>query len=227
LPTAKEVRESKQIEELVASLDDDQRQDIADEKIEIRGIGKTGALILVDAKTKRYVKGTDRPANSPDSAEVGRKTGFKNTNDYREAWQKMFGLAGEEGASSFEDLMEKLWWAVQGAKQLVECPHDGCGKRHVYAFKPDPKVMFQMVESHIGRASQQLEVSGGVKHVHELLAADEDEDESIEVWSVNPQDPLGEAERRKQALLASGDIEADWFQDTPEVLEGDFTELDE
>lgn len=229
MPTAKEIREHNEREELIDSLDDDLRERVADGEVEVRGIGEKGALILVDAISKQYVKGTDRPEGSPDMAEVGRKNAFKNTNEYRQAWQSMFGLYGDEGASSFDELMEKLWWAVQGAKQLVDCPHDGCGRRHVYAFKPDPKVMFAMVESHIGRASQQLEITGGIDHVHELLRPSDDEDgEEVRVWSVNPQDPQGEAERRKQALLEAGAIEADWFDDQepdPEVLEGEFEEV--
>jgi hypothetical protein len=215
LPTAKEVRESQAIEALVAQLDDDVRERIAAEEIEIRGFGEKGNLILVDAKTKQYVKGTDRPAGSPDMAAVGKANGFKNTNAYREAWQSMFNLAGEQGGVGFEELMDKLWWAANGAEQLVECAHDGCGKRHMVAFKPDAKILFSMVESMIGRASQQVEVNGAVGHVHAVLreAAENASASGVEVWSVNPQDPEGEAERRKIALLESGDIEADWFEE--------------
>jgi hypothetical protein len=226
-PTAKQVRESHEREALIASLDPETQDRIAAGEVEIRGTGEKGKLILVDSKTKKYVKGTDRPEGSPDMAKVGRATAFMKTNDYREAWQSMFNLAGEEGVVGFETLMEKLWWAVNGAEQLVECPHDGCGKRHVYAFKPDPKTMFQMVQSHIGSLPKQVEHSGGVQHVHELLQSDEDDDEKIEVWSVNPQDPEAEAERRKKFLLEAGAIEEDWFGDGGNIVEGQYTEVPE
>ena len=229
MPTAKQVRESREQDELIASLDPETQDRISEGEIEIRGTGEKGKLILVDAKTKKYVKGTDRPEGSPDMAKVGRDTAFTKTNDYRLAWQSMFNLAGEEGAVGFETLMEKLWWAVNGAEQLVECPHDGCGKRHVYAFKPDPKTMFQMVQSHIGSLPKQVEHGGSVEHVHELLRTEDGEDdEKIEVWSVNPQDPQGEADRRKDFLLKAGAIEEDWFEgDATVPIEGEFHEVPE
>jgi hypothetical protein len=70
-----------------------------------------------------------------------------------------------------------------------------------------------MVQSHIGSLPKHVEVTGGIEHIHELLRPEEGEDDDkIEVWSVNPQDPEGEASRRKQNLLEKGVIEADWFE---------------
>ena len=213
LATAKQIREDIAQQKLIEQLDPAIQDRIAAGEVEVRhDRGEKGNLILVDAKTKRYVKGTDRAAGSPDMAQVGRENSFRNTTEYREAWQTMFNLAGDAGGVGFEELMQKLWWAVNGAEQLVACTHDGCGKRHMVAFKPDSKVMFQMVESVIGRASQQVEHTGSVGHVHDLLRQAAEDTSPIEVWSVNPQDPEGEAERRKQNLLEQGVIEADWFE---------------
>jgi hypothetical protein len=194
--TAKEIREANEIKALVAQLDPEVRERVESGEVEVRGTGEKGNLILVDSKTKRYVKGTDRP----------------NTNAYRAAWQSMFNLAGEQGGVGFEALMDKLWWAANGAEQLVACTHDGCGKRHMVAFKPDAKVLFSMVESLAGVAARQVEVSGGVSHVHEALREAQESNEPVEVWSVNPQDPQGEADRRKQRALEAGIIEADWYE---------------
>jgi hypothetical protein len=210
--TAKEIREANEIKALVTQLDPEVRERVESGEVEVRGTGEKGNLILVDSKTKRYVKGTDRPEGSPDMAKVGRENGFKNTNAYRAAWQSMFNLAGEQGGVGFEALMDKLWWAANGAEQLVACTHDGCGKRHMVAFKPDAKVLFSMVESLAGVAARQVEVSGGVSHVHEALREAQESNEPVEVWSVNPQDPQGEADRRKQRALEAGIIEADWYE---------------
>jgi hypothetical protein len=213
MATAKEIREDIEKAKLIEQLDPEIQDRILAGEVEVRhDRGEKGNLILVDAKTKKYVTGTDRPEGSPDMAKVGRENAFKNTGAYREAWQSMFNLAGEVGGVGFEELMHKLWWAVNGAEQLVKCTHDGCGRRHMVAFKPDSKVMFQMVESVIGRASQQVEHTGSIGHVHDLLREAAEDDSPIEVWSVNPQDPEGEASRRKQNLLEKGVIEADWFE---------------
>jgi hypothetical protein len=213
MATAKQIRESIAEAKLIEELDPEVQDRIASGEVEVRADrGEKGNLILVDATSKKYVKGTDRAVGSPDMAEVGKANGYKNTTAYREAWQTMFALAGEAGGVGFEALMDKVWWAANGAEQLVACTHDGCGKRHMVAFKPDAKVLFQMVESVIGRASQQVEVSGQVGHIHDILREAANDDSPIEVWSVNPQDPQGESERRKQNALDAGVVEADWFE---------------
>jgi hypothetical protein len=210
MPTAREIRESNREHALASQLDDELRERYDAGEIKITG-ENNGRAVIVDAFTGRWVKGSARPANANDAAQVGRETSFKRTNRFREAWQSVFGLAGEDGAIGFDALVEKLWWAVQGAPQLAECYHEGCNKKHLGVVKPDAKVLFQMAESLIGRM-QQVEIGGTLDHLHQLLQVQPGDQEGVGFYAINPK---GEdsPEERKRILIDEGVIDAEWFEE--------------
>jgi len=212
VPTAREIRESNEREKLIQSLDDEAREMVESGEWKITG-ENNGRAVIVDAGTGRWVKGTARPANANDPAEVARATAYKRTPAWREAWQNVFHLGGEDGGVGFEALVEKLWWAVNGAKQVVDCPHLDCQKKHVVAFKPDPKVMMQMVESLIGRMSH-VEVEGKFAHLHAMLEQQGEAPSSagMEFYATDPKGPNSPEERRR-VLEADGTLDPSWFDD--------------
>lgn len=172
--------------------------------------GQNGGPVMIDANNGRFVRGTDRPSNANDIGAIGKATAFKRTDAYRNAWESIFDLAGEEGAGKFTELVEKLWWAVQGAPQLAECHHIGCGKKHLTVLKPDAKVMMQMVESFVGN-KRQVEHTGEIDHLHELLQGGRS-DEPVTLWQLDPHGGDSPADR-KRILLEDGTVEKDWFED--------------
>lgn len=193
------------------SLDDDTRAMVEAGDIRIiEESGKQGGPVMIDANSGQFVKGTDQPSNANDIGEISKKTAIKRTGAYREAWEKIFDLGGEDGAGGFEALVEKLWWAVQGAPQLAECHHSGCGKKHMSVIKPDAKVMMQMVESFVGRKQIQ-EHTGEIEHLHELLQGGKS-DEPVTLWQLDPRG--GDSpEDRKRILLEDGTVNEEWFED--------------
>lgn len=194
------------------SLDDETRLLVEGGDIRIiEEKGKQGGPVMVDTTTGRFVKGTNQPSNANDIGEISKLTAIKRTGAYRDAWESIFNLGGEDGAGMFAELVEKLWWAVQGAPQLADCAHLGCGKKHLSIIKPDAKVMMQMVESFVGPNKRQVEHTGAVEHLHELLMAG-GSDEPMTLWQLDPRGS-DSPDARKAALLADGTVEEAWFAD--------------
>lgn len=223
MPSPREVREANEREALLDQLDDDTRAMVEAGDIIITETGQGGRPVLVEADSKKFVKGTGRPQNANDIGAIGKATAFKRTSAYREAWEEFFALGGEEGARTFSDLVEKLWWAAQGAPQLAKCHHVGCGKMHLTVLKPDAKVLMQMVESFVGKR-QQVEHTGGIEHLHELLLGGGQPTGPVTVWT---QDPRGgdSPDDRRQILIEDGTINKEWFDDARLLDEPDGPEL--
>jgi hypothetical protein len=228
----KEIREHNEREALLEALDPETRELVEGGDILITEIGQNGRPVLIDATTKQFVTGTGRPQNANDIGQIAKETAFKRTNAYREAWESMFAIGGPEGARSFSDLVDTLWWAAQGAPQLADCHHAGCGRKHLAVLKPDAKVLMQMVDNLVGGKKHQIEEAGGIVELHDLLTKGADGPrEPVTIWEVDPRGN-NSPEARKQALIDDGTIEAEWFDDArlmtkpgdPTVVEGEMAE---
>ncbi|MEE8519061.1 MAG: hypothetical protein V3S98_08050 [Dehalococcoidia bacterium] len=208
----KEIREHNEREALIEAMDPETRRLVEGGDILITEIGQNGRAVLVDATTRQFVTGTDRPQNANDIGQIAKETAFKRTNSYREAWETMFQLGGPEGARSFSDLVDTLWWAAQGAPQLADCHHAGCGKKHLAVLKPDAKVLMQMVDNLVGGKKQQIEEAGGIVELHKMLQDGGRSSEPTKIWTLDPRGD-NSADARKQALLDDGTIDPTWFDD--------------
>jgi hypothetical protein len=229
----KEIREHNEREALMEALDPETRELVEGGDIIITEIGQNGRPVLIDATTKQFVTGTGRPKAANDIGEIAKQTAFKRTNAYREAWESMFAIGGPEGARSFSDLVDTLWWAAQGAPQLADCHHAGCGRKHLSVLKPDAKVLMQMVDNLVGGKKHQIEEASGMADLHEMLQGGAT-GEPVTIWEVDPRGN-NSPEARKQALIDDGTVDKEWFDDArlmskpgaPPTVDAELTEMPE
>jgi hypothetical protein len=176
---------------------------------------KADKPVVIDAKTKRLMKGSGRYPKANDPAEVGKVTAFKLTKTYREALEMAVSL-GPDGKRTFEQVLDDFFRACEGSPQTVDCPHpemhghkSGGPVKHIVAFKADPNAMFKMIELLAGKARETHEVSGQLEHLHRLL------DERHPVQLIGRGQAPGEAAERKRQLIEQGVIEEGWFREIP------------
>ena len=168
--------------------------------------------------------------NTPDPAETGRRTALKQTASFRSALEMFIPLFKEDGQrQSFEGLVEKFVWAIEGypTEVRIDCPHpttcdlkgrNGELKKHVITVidKPNPEMMFKLIELLAGKAAQTVQQTTRFEADIRLL---EHRTAEVVVYDMSTQT----AEQRKQRLIDSGVIEAEWLEkvmpSTPEVGE--------
>lgn len=181
--------------------------------------GQVGKPVLRDVTTKQFVKGSGRHPLSPDSAMVGRKSGFKRRKTYREALEHIISVEGD-GYGTYAWVIEQLLDIADGQPQLIECPHPELhehikDQKHWTAFKKDPTLLFRITELMAGSAAKTASVDITQESVEVHVNV---EDIPFEVYR---KDPL-EVGRIREAV--EDNIDKD---DDPDVLEGDFTEVED
>lgn len=157
MPTAREVRESNELEALIAAAPEELQDDIRAGELEVLP-GQRGKPVVRRADNKRIVKGSGRPLRANDPAHVGTVTAYKRSNSYREAMETLIPMFPTADArKSFEGMIDLMWEAAEGSPQQVECMH--CGKKSAWAFKKDGALLFKMIELLSGKARETKDIN--------------------------------------------------------------------
>lgn len=218
-PTAREVRESNEREALVVALEKTQYANLLDEHspeylpsgyvklgpIEIRPGQNPDKPVIVDARTKRMMEGSGRPPKANDPVLVGKGTGYKNSTEYRKAFEALFPAGGDiDERGSLAWWFDQAWAAAEGSPQYVDCPHpdshvdksDGPLK-HVVAFKKDAALIFRMIELAVGKAPQTINLNSKSEQIVQSL--------EYRVYDVTLHGiDEGEADRRRDLIAGFG-----------------------
>lgn len=214
-PTAREIRELNEPDNLLALLDPEIRERVESGELYAVPGRKPDRPWVRRSDNHRVVQG--QAPNTPDPAETGRRTAAKQTASYRNALELFIPLFKEDGQKqSFERLIEQFVWAIEGYPTEVrfDCPHpeectlkgrDGQPKKHVIAFvdKPNAEMMFKLIELLSGKAAQTVNTNIRAEADIRIL---EHRTQEVVVYDMSTQT----AEQRKQRLIDSGVIEAEW-----------------
>jgi len=126
--------------------------------------------VIVDATTKRMVKGSGRLPKGNDPVLTGKATAYKQTKEYRQAFEEMFPAGGDvDERGSLAWWFDQAWAAAEGSPQYVECPHTECKQKHVVAMKKDGGLIFKMIELAVGRAPQTVNVNSKHEEIVKAL----------------------------------------------------------
>ena len=167
------------------------------------------APVLRDAKTKRLVKGSGQMAraNSPDAMNRAQAAG-----EYRGKFYELIPPdATPEVRHSFETLFDDLYDAAMGSPQMVECPHEGCHKRHAFAFKRDAGVLYKILENLVGPGLKTEESHKTETRLEVLIQLRE---QPVSLVMVDSETVMA----TKQRAIDEGVIEASWYlvEDDPD-----------
>lgn len=169
--------------------------------------------VILDAETKRYVKGSGRRHGANDIGAISRATAIKRSASYREAFEKTIAplrADNPEAAFSLERLIEVAFSAAEGFPQEVDCGHPeahtrAAERKHVVAFKPDMNIVFRMIELLVGKAKETIDANINIttKRLEYLMTV---RDTPQAVYYVT------EAEQREryETMVREGIIEPDW-----------------
>ena len=109
--------------------------------------------VIREVATGRLVPGSGRYPRANDPAQVGRLTGYKHSKNYREGFELLFPLDGDESKSgSLAWIAKQIREAAEGSPQRVNCPH--CGEGGLVAFKKDGTLLFKLLELLVGKARE-------------------------------------------------------------------------
>lgn len=213
-PSAREVREYNAQEALVAAFEKSAHGKLLDEytpEQTITGlrVGPVEILegqdpkkpVIRDARTKRLLEGSGRYPRANDAAMVGRATGYKNTTEYRQAFEALFPAGGDVNErGSLAWWFDQAWAAAEGSPQYVDCPHpDLCperNKKHVVAWKKDSSIIFKMIELGVGKAPQTVNINS---HEEKIIQALEHRVIDVNIQGLAPVD-VAERQRVIQAF---------------------------
>ena len=177
---------------LLALLSPELRAGVDEGRFKLVGPGKNPEKpVVVNATTGRWVRGSGRPLNANDPAEVGKKHGFKHSNNYQEAMDMLvpaFRTGNEYAIMTLEELLVAAKAAVLGDPlyEKQTCPE--CETTFVArtGTKRDSKVLVFLIERLIGAAQKKTDVN---VHSEELihLISDTRVLAQIEVVSLTPE----------------------------------------
>lgn len=217
-----EIREANEQERLIALLPPEIAEKVT-----------SGEYYVVPGKRldKPWVRRSDnhravqgQSPNVPASKETGERTGLKQTASYREALETFLPMFETDAQKlSFQRLVEKVMWGVEGYPQEVRfpCPHpEHCnavrnkGGDHVVSFvsKPDLATGFKLIELLAGRAAQTINQNIKSSSVSVEL---EHRTFDVRLYDMSTQT----AEQRKEALIEAGVIEREWLEKVIDVRE--------
>jgi len=154
-------------------LSDELRSKVDTGEYIITGPGSNDKPVVVDADTGRWVKGSGRSLNAPDSAYVGQVTAYKRSKAYNEALEMLVpAWAGQDEAPdaiiSFQELIQAAKEAIIGEPEYREivCVHCEEKSRVFVGRKRDNKVLMFMIERLAGAANKTSTVN---IHSEELI----------------------------------------------------------
>lgn len=207
MASPREVRETNEQEALIALLDDDIAAKVRSGEFVVSPGRKPDRPWVRRADNHRIVQG--QSPRTPDPAETGKRTAFKQTASHREALELFLPMFSEgPQRQSFERLVERVVDAVEGVpvKVMAKCGHDGCDLTHamVYVPKVDTSVGFKLIELLAGKAAQTIQQTKKVEGDIRIL---EHRTAEVVVYDMSTQT----AEQRRQRLIDAGVIEADWI----------------
>ena len=123
--------------------------------------------VIAGAKDNHIKHGRYITANNPGM--ISKQTAYKRKASYKELQGIYIGGEPNEHEKqliSLKEIIEALWDAANGSKQLVACPHPELhppGSKvpleHVVAFKKDPNALFKLYENLVGKAGETMDVN--------------------------------------------------------------------
>ena len=132
------------------------------EKVEKEGWscyeGQNPAKPVVLDEYGRIAKGSGRWPNANDPGLMGKLTGYKKSETYRQALETLVPMDGDENRrGSFAWWLQQGMEAAEGSPQRVQC--NACGKPQVVAFKKDGNLIFKIVELLSGKAKETQDIN--------------------------------------------------------------------
>lgn len=149
------------------------------------------------------------------AAENSKRSAWKRTSSYREAWEGAFphGLDAAEATGrrmTFEGVIDLVYDAISGSREVeVDCPHpDVCSiPEHtitVQVSDPDPKLLFQVVENLVGKAKETIDVNVAETRIEILMAV---RDVPLGLFEMTPE----EAAVRQRKMMDEGIVDPAWY----------------
>lgn len=141
--------------------------------LEIQGPGQNDKPVVVDAQTKKWVKGSGRPLNANDPAYIGKTTAYKRSKPWADALHQLApSWKDDEDAPdaiiSFQELIQAAKEAIVGQPEFKE--HECSECHHVdrvwVGTKRDNKVLVFMIERLAGAANKTQTIN---THSEELI----------------------------------------------------------
>lgn len=215
MPTAREVREYNAQEALVEAFSKTAHGKLLEEyqpeqtitglrigPVEILQGQDPAKPVIRDARTKKLMEGSGRYPRANDSAMVGRQFAYKNTTEYRQAFEALFPAGGDVSErGSLAWWFDQAWAAAEGSPQYVDCPHpESCpekNKKHVVAFKKDAALIFRMIELAVGKAPQTVNINS---HEEKIIQALEHRVIDVNIQGLSSDDTA----KRAQVIEAFG-----------------------
>ena len=158
--------------------------------------------MVVDAVTRRFVKGSGRPLNANDAALVGRKTGWMKRRSTQEFFERLLPAEREDSSdavTSLRELMEAAAKLAQGVPVGVTCPN--CEHKWLEPLRPDAKVLTFLIERAVGKApeTKDVNITGRIEQITAILG-DPTPLRSLEIIEQTPK------ERAERLRLIQGTV---------------------
>lgn len=177
--------------DLYALLSEDLKVGVDEGRFLVLGPGQNDKPVVIDAETKRWVKGSGRPLTANDPAYIGKTTAFKRSNRFNEAIEQFVPVAREDSPYAITSLEELIEAAVKLAvpepkRYDVTCPE--C--RHEHSITVDAPPNQKMVEFLIKRLAGDATKTTNVNmHSEEMVRTLSDTRivHEIEIISLTPE----------------------------------------
>lgn len=171
---------------------------------EIVGMGQNDKPVVVNADTKRFVKGSGRPLNANDPAWTGKVTAYKRSAAYKDALEQFIPAWKDDSPDAITSLEElvasaKKLATPQKVKMEKECPC-GCGESVVFEVDklPDAKMVMFLIERLAGAATKTENINVRSEEVIALLT-DKSLATGLQIVSLTPEQRAENARRIAEA----------------------------
>lgn len=155
--------------------------------------------VLRDAYSGKIVKGSGRPPKANDIALISRKTAFKRTRTFSEAFDAFIPSKREDNPEAIISLEELIDYAAKVARgwhsyKDVDCP--SCNHHFSVEMqnKPDAKLLSFLIERRVGKAKETMEINTRSEQIIAMLS---DKTPVVEVIALTPKEKM----ERTRAIL--------------------------
>jgi len=177
--------------DLYALLSEDLKVGVDEGRFLVLGPGQNDKPVVIDAETKRWVKGSGRPLTANDPAYIGKVTAFRRSNRFNEAIEQFVPVAREDSPYAITSLEELIEAAVKLAvpepkRYDVTCPE--CKHEHYITVDapPNQKMVEFLIKRLAGDATKTTNVN---MHSEEMVRTLSDTRivHEIEIISLTPE----------------------------------------
>ena len=175
-------------------LDQNVRARVEQGELELLPGQKPDKPVIREVVTGRLVQGSGRYPRANDPAQVGRDTGYKHSNSYRQGLELMIALEGDPNKKgTFPWLLTQAIAEAEGYDYDIDCPD--CGKTVQVIKKRNAMFLFKFVELLAGKARETQDLNIKSESLIAVLQARTPVNE-ITVHAIDP-----DTARERRALI--------------------------